>query len=348
MQRRVRQHLAVAAAPEDRGEVEAEAVHVHLGHPVAQRRQDLEAHHRVVAVERVAAAGVVEVLPGLRLEQVVGRVVEPAPAEGGAALVALAGVVEDDVEDHLDARLVERLHHRLELAHGVARARLGRVGGLGREERDRLVAPEVPERLPGQQVRARVVALLELGHRHQLDRGHAQLLQVGDLLDQPAEGAGVRDAGARVAGEAADVQLVDDRVGERHGERVLVAPVELLVHRPGSAAARGGPWLPPPRPTSRGPRPTSSRGRSGPCAGRSAALVEPGGTSLSARKPYSIPGSRPHTKHVPDVARLVVARVERQLEHGLGSPGTNSTRLTAVACFEKTEKFTPSRRAVAP
>ena len=106
-QRRVRQHLAVAAPPEDRGEVEAEAVDVHLGHPVAQRGQDLVAHHRVVAVERVAAARVVEVPPRLRVEEVVGRVVEAAPAEGGAPLVALAGVVEDDVEDHLEARLVE-------------------------------------------------------------------------------------------------------------------------------------------------------------------------------------------------------------------------------------------------
>ena len=125
-QRRVRQHLAVAAAPEDRGQVEAEAVHVHLGHPVAQRGQDLEAHDRVVAVEGVPAARVVEVPPGLRVEEVVGRVVEPAPAEGGAPLVPLAGVVEDDVEDHLDPRLVQRLHHRLELAHRLGRARRSR------------------------------------------------------------------------------------------------------------------------------------------------------------------------------------------------------------------------------
>ena len=61
-----------------------------------------------------------------------------------------------------------------------------------------------------------------------------------------------------------------------------------------------------------------------------------------------MPGSMPSTKHVPDLARLVVAGVEGQLEDGLRSPGAKSTRLIAVACLEKTEKFTPSRRADAP
>ena len=35
----------------------------------------------------------------------------------GPELVALGGVVVDDVEDHLDAGGVQRAHHHLELAH---------------------------------------------------------------------------------------------------------------------------------------------------------------------------------------------------------------------------------------
>ena len=319
-QRRVRQHLAVAAAPEDRGQVEAEAVHVHLGHPVAQRGQDLEAHHRVVAVEGVPAARVVEVPPGLRLEEVVGRVVETTPAERGSPLVTLARVVEDDVEDHLDPRLVQRLHHRLELAHGLRRRAVRGIGGLRREEGHRLVTPEVPERLAGQEVGARVVALLELGHRHELDRGHPQLLEVGDLLHDPAEGAGVRGAGARVAGEAADVHLVDDGVGEGDRERVLVAPVELLVDdarvQPLETALLDRHLAPPLEPHHRlrvgvdqdlarieAPQ---VRGRVGPAVGPEAVL-DPGVDALD--------------EDVPDVTRLVVAGVEGQLEDGLPLPG---------------------------
>jgi hypothetical protein len=44
---------------QDRAEIEAEAVDVHLDHPVAQAVLNEAAHDRVVAVEGVAAAGIV-------------------------------------------------------------------------------------------------------------------------------------------------------------------------------------------------------------------------------------------------------------------------------------------------
>ncbi len=286
------------------------------------------AHDRVVAVHRVAAAGVVEIAPRLRIEQVVGRVVEPAPAEGRAALVALAGVVEDDVEDDLDARLVQGLHHLLELAHDLAAGPGTRVRGLGGEEGHRLVAPEVAQRLAGEQVAARVVALLELRDRHQLDGGDAQLLEVRDLLDDAAEGAGVRDSRARVTREAADVDLVDHGVGERDAERLLVTPVELLVDDPRAQA----------------PEPALGRGYLAPLleAGHRLAVgvdqhptaVEPEqvrrGVRLAARaKAVLDPGIDATHEDVPYVAGLVVPAVERQLEHGLALARGGRARASA-------------------
>ena len=46
----------------------------------------------------------------------------------GPAVVALGGVVVDDVEDHLDARRVQRLHHLLELLHLLAPLAVAGVG----------------------------------------------------------------------------------------------------------------------------------------------------------------------------------------------------------------------------
>ena len=319
-ERRVRKHLAVAAAAEDRRQVEAEAVDVHLGHPVAQCGEDLEAQHRVVAVHRVAAAGVVEVPAGLRLEDVVGRVVEAPPAERGAALVALARVVEHHVEDDLDARFVERLHHLLELARGVRRRPVAGVRGLRREERHRLVAPEVAQRLSGEEVAPRHVALLELGHRHQLDRRDAQLAQVRDLLDDAAEGTRVSDARARVAREPAHVHLVDHRVGERDVERVLVAPVELLVDDARAqaleASLRGVDLAPDVEAGHRLPVRVDEELRA-----VEAEHVRRG--VRLRRRPEGVLDARVDAfdEDVPDVAGLVVARVERQLEHRLALAG---------------------------
>ena len=53
-------------------------------------------------------AAEVEVV-ALRREHVVGLVVDAAERDGRALFVALGGVVEDDVEDDLDAVLVQLL-----------------------------------------------------------------------------------------------------------------------------------------------------------------------------------------------------------------------------------------------
>ena len=119
-QRRVLQHAAVLPASENGRQVEAEAVHVHFRHPVAQAIDDEVAHHRVVAVHGVAASRIVQVLAGLGIEDVVGRVVDAAKRPCRPVLVALRGVVEHHVEDHFDAGLVHRLDQLLEFAHLLA------------------------------------------------------------------------------------------------------------------------------------------------------------------------------------------------------------------------------------
>ena len=105
----------------------------------------------------------------------------------GPSRAALGGVVVDHVEDDLDAGAVQRLDHVPELVERAERVGPRAVAGMGREERDRLVAPVVD------QPRRRVL-LVEGEHRQQLDGGDAEVLQVRDLLDQPGIGAAPRAA----------------------------------------------------------------------------------------------------------------------------------------------------------
>ena len=112
------------------GQVEAEAVDVHLGDPVAQAVHDELQDARVLHVERVAAAGEVHVVARvLRRQPVVGGVVDAAHRQRRPQLVALGGVVVDHVEDHLDAGGVQRPHHHLELLHRLLRGARGRHSG---------------------------------------------------------------------------------------------------------------------------------------------------------------------------------------------------------------------------
>ena len=152
----------------------------------------------------------------------------PRKAQRRAELVALGGVVVDHVEDHLDVGLVQRLDHRLELLHLLAALAGGGVGVVRREEPDRVVAPVVRQPLVHQRG-----VLHELVHRHQLDRGDAELREVVDR-------GRVRDPGVRAADllghagvghrEALDVRLVDDGVVVLVLRRAVAAPVEERVH----------------------------------------------------------------------------------------------------------------------
>ena len=117
---------------ERRGEIEAEAVDVALDHEVAERVHDQAQHARVHRVEAVAGAREVHVVPRVvGREPVVGGVVDTLEREHRAEVVSLGRVVVDDVEDHLDARAVERLDHPLELPHLLAARPRGRISAWG-------------------------------------------------------------------------------------------------------------------------------------------------------------------------------------------------------------------------
>ncbi len=105
-------------ARQRRGQVEAEAIHVHLFDPVAQAVHDELEHVGLEHVERVAAAGVVHVAAAVVGEQaVVGLVVEAAERQRRAVVRTFARVVVDDVQDDLQPGRVEGHDHGLELVH---------------------------------------------------------------------------------------------------------------------------------------------------------------------------------------------------------------------------------------
>ena len=104
--------------------------------------------------------------------------------------------------------------------------RMDAVARVGGEEAVGAVAPEV--RQTGLPHLLRDVLFVEGHHRHQLDMGDAEVLEVGDLLHQAGEGPGVRDPGRGMAGEAAHMQLVDHHPLRRDGQGLIAAPVVVV------------------------------------------------------------------------------------------------------------------------
>jgi hypothetical protein len=186
----------------------------------------------VADVQRVPGPRVVHVEAGVVVDgPVVAEVVDPAERQVGALVVALGGVVVDDVEDDLEAGRVEVGDHRLELVDLLAVRAARGVVGVGGEEPDGVVAPVVPEPLLLQEV-----VLDEVVDRLELDRGHAELDEVVDdrRRGQARVGAAQLGLDARVLhGEALHVGLVDDGLLPRRVRVPVVAPVEERVHDDG-------------------------------------------------------------------------------------------------------------------
>ena len=191
------------------GQVEAEAVHMHLRDPVAQRVHDELQDLRRAHEEGISCARRIEVVPTIPVDEaVVGGIVDTPEGEGGTHVVTLCRVVVDDVEDDLNVGGVQGLHHRLELGDLRAGILRGSVIIVRSKVTDRVVAPVVRQSLGLQR---RVIR--ELLDRHQLNRGDAQLCQVLDDrgVCHACVGAAQVLRDVRVAHRhALDVGLVDD------------------------------------------------------------------------------------------------------------------------------------------
>lgn len=188
--RRVIENLTVIPPSEDRGKVKPEPVDVRFHHPIAQTIDDIVADDGMVTVERVAAAREVA-KPARAVQQVVDRVIQTAEVEGAAAITALGGVVEHDIENDFDTNPMQLADHGLEVVDLAARAGPGAVRLFGRKKTNRVLAPVVLQLLTGNIVVPRVVPRVEFLNRHELHRSHAEFEQVGNLFYEPAEGSGM-------------------------------------------------------------------------------------------------------------------------------------------------------------
>ena len=218
----------VELARERGGEVETETVDVAVDHEVAQRVHDQTEHARVHRVEAVSRPGEIHVVaPVVRHQPVVRGVVDALEAEHRPQVVALGRVVVDDVEDHLDARPMQRLDHPLELPDLLAPRAGRRVQRVRSEEADRAVAPVVRQAPLDE-----MVLVGDVVDRQQLDRRHPERSQVRDrpVRGEPGIGAAQILAHIRVAlREPLHVRLVDHRLVPRRAEQPVALPVERRI-----------------------------------------------------------------------------------------------------------------------
>ena len=190
----------------------------------------------MVAVQGIAASAEIIVF-AVRSEHVIDVVVKSFETEGRTDLIAFGGMIEHYVQDHVDLVVVERFYEFFQLHPFPVVFDPGGVTCIRGEETDRIVPPVI-QKVVAVDV-PHVPHLVKFKYRHQLDRVDPQLLQIGDLFFQSAEGSGVIDLCGRRLGESAHMEFVDHQVF--HGDRFasLQPPVEVVLYHAGAVAVLG-------------------------------------------------------------------------------------------------------------
>ena len=172
---------SVRIAAEHRRQIETESVDVHLVFPITQAVHHHLAHVSLAEIQRVPRTRVIRVrIRWIGRQHVVAGAVEALIAVDRASVVALAGVVVNNIKHDPDARLMKRLHHVLEFEVLLVVVAVTGILRVRREEVQRHVAP--------------VVALLRIAlkNRHQLDNRDPEFLQIRDLFHQSGIRPGAR------------------------------------------------------------------------------------------------------------------------------------------------------------
>ena len=180
-------------------------------------------------IEAVPAAAEVHVASRVVLFQPVVRgIVDSPEADGRPLLRALAGVVVDHIDEDLDPDRVQCFHHALEFAYLPIPLSGSGITVVRGEVADGVIAPVVGQPHADQP---------GLGHElvdwHELDRADAEALQVADhgRMGQPSIGAPQLRRYLRMSQrQAANMDLIDDRVGVRDSRVPIVPPVEGLIY----------------------------------------------------------------------------------------------------------------------
>src|ERR687891_2946606 len=95
-------------------------------------------------VQAVTSAGKIEIEPGiLRVQPVVGEIIDPAKTERRAKMISFASMIVNHVENYFDASSVQAAHHSFELGDLLAHLSTAGIFCMRSEEAEGVVAPVV-------------------------------------------------------------------------------------------------------------------------------------------------------------------------------------------------------------
>ena len=160
-----------------------------------------------------------------RVQDIIDLILKSLEGQNGASLVSFARVIEHDIENDFDTRLVQGFYHLLELEHLGAWLFGMSVAAMRCKEGQRVVAPVI-----GPLWRIAVhVQDRKLMDRHQLNRSNAKTLQIRYFLDYPQIGSRMLNLRGLALRKSFHVHFVDDAIAERAAHMAIAFPVKCII-----------------------------------------------------------------------------------------------------------------------
>src|SRR4029453_4513865 len=95
-------------------------------------------------IQAVTSACEIEIEPGvLRVQPVVGEIIDPAETERWAKMISFPGMIVNHIKNPFDASNVQAAHHRFELGDLLAHLPTAGIFSMRSEKADCVVAPVV-------------------------------------------------------------------------------------------------------------------------------------------------------------------------------------------------------------
>ena len=183
--------LAFVRTPQNRCQIKPESVDMHLDQPVSQAFDDQMLHHRMIAVHRIAASGVIGIT-AFFVQHIIDAVIQSAECDGRSIAITFAAVIKDDIQNHFDPGFVKRLHHLPELADDSPGRFIARKSLMRTKKANRRISPVIAVIFARDRIdECWRLKFVKLRNRQKLDRRHAQRFQMRNLVAKAKKCAGM-------------------------------------------------------------------------------------------------------------------------------------------------------------
>ena len=143
--RRFTHRRTILVPPQDGGKIETKTVYMIGSRPVPQAFQDHLMHNGMVAVQGIAAATEIIVIP-VRCQHIVNVIVKSFEGKAGSSLISLRRVIKYHIQNTLNAILMKGADQFFQFRSFFIIFHLRRVTGVGCKEAHRVVAPVIHHR----------------------------------------------------------------------------------------------------------------------------------------------------------------------------------------------------------